>query len=135
MSEQTFHLTEFHADWVCAHTNKPLVDIEENDFNNLMNWTAFDMITKRLGSESKARFSIESDDPIAKEEYGKLEQRPFQLMSEYGHITPPLDFSPEEVLGSLFPNVKDWSNVQVEYNPEFDHLDEDGNLVKGIPKD
>ena len=74
--------------------------------------------------------------------FGRVNSQPFmkkfgfQLMSEYGHITPPLDFSPSEVLGSFFPNVQDWSNVvDIEYNPEFDHLDEDGNLVKGIPKD
>ena len=136
MSGQTFHLTEFHADWVCAHTNKPLVDIEDNDFINLMNWTAFDMITKRLGSESKARSAIESDDPISIAEYSKLEETPFELMSQYGHITTPLEeFLPSEEMKAFFPNVKDWSNVEIEFNPEFDHFDLDGNFVKGIPND
>ena len=129
MSGKTFHLTSFHSDWVCAHTNKPLADINESDFSNLMNWTAFDMITKRLGSESKARLSIESDDPIAKEEYSKLEERPFELMSQYGHITPPF----EEIFDQF--KVEDWSNVEVEFNPEIDHFDLDGNFVKGIPND
>ena len=135
MSDKTFHLTPFHSDWVCAHTNKPLVDINEDEFSNLMNWTAFDMITKHFGSESKARSAIELDDPIAKQEYSKLEQTPFEFMSQYGHITPPLDFSPQEALGSFFPNVEDWSNVQVEFNPEIDHFDLDGNFVKGVPKE
>jgi hypothetical protein len=135
MSGKTFHLTSFHSDWVCAHTNKPLADIDESDFSNLMNWTAFDMISKRFGSESKAMSAIETDDLISKAEYSKLEERPFELMSQYGHITPPLDFSPSEELKAFFPNVKDWSNVTIEFNPEIDHFDLDGNFVKGIPND
>ena len=129
MSGKSIHLSPFYSDWVCAHTNKALFDIEDSDFNNLMNWTAFDMITKRFGSESKARSAIESDDPIAKEEFSKLEERPIELMSQYGHITPPL----EEIFDQF--KVEDWSNVEVEFNPEIDHFDLDGNFVKGIPND
>lgn len=133
MSSYRAHSTDlppFYSDWVCSHTNKPLMEISNSDFTNLINWTAFDMITKCFGSETKANFAIQTDDPIAKEEYSKLEKEPFDYMSLYGHITPPID-----ELDAFFPNVENWSNVEIEFNPEIDHFDLDGNFVKGVPKE